>query len=273
MVDVQPLRRLVIGHGPPLVLLHGYAMQPRTYLPLARLLADRVQVVIPAIFDCPRGWRFSRVLDGLEAALDEERLGTVSLLGHSFGGGIELGFAARHPDRVVECVFADTLAVRERFSLAEEALHNPFGILNMATPPAASAFFQSVFTHPLQLASAGLWAFATDRTKDMERVVTAGVPCHVLWANRDTLLSRSDGEEFAALLNATFTVAADPVVDHDWMFDDPELFVEHLEALHLKILSQGAQPSRRGGRTPGTTRPPARRGAPRPDDASVRRPP
>jgi pimeloyl-ACP methyl ester carboxylesterase len=271
-LTVHPLRRLVVGNGPPLVLLHGFAMQPRTYLPLAQLLADRVRVVIPAIFDCPGGWRFSRVLDDLEATLDEEGLDQVSLLGHSFGGGIELGFAARHPDRVLECVFADTLAVRERFSLAGEALHDPFGILKMATAPAASAFFQSIFTHPLQLATAGLWGFITDRTGDMERVVAAGVPCHVLWANRDTLLARSDGEEFATFLNATFTVAADPVVDHDWMFDDPELFVEHLESLHLRVLSRGDRPSRRGGRRRGTTRPPAHRGVPRSADVSVRRP-
>ena len=261
MVGEKQLRRIVIGDGPALVLLHGFAMQPRTYLPLARLLADRVKVVIPAIFDCPGGWSFSRILDRVEAMLDEEGLEKVSLLGHSFGGGIELGFAARHPERVVECVFADTLAVRERFSLAEEALRHPLGLLNMATPPAAAAFFQSVFTHPLQLAEAGLWGFVTDRTVDMEHVVAAHIPCHVLWANRDTLLCRSDGEEFAYSLGATFTVAADPVVDHDWMFDDPDLFAEHLEALNLKVLSQGP-PSRRGGPKRGTTPPLARRGSP-----------
>ena len=49
----RPLRCVSVGDGPSLVLLHGYAMQPETYLPLARLLADRVRVVIPAIFALP----------------------------------------------------------------------------------------------------------------------------------------------------------------------------------------------------------------------------
>jgi hypothetical protein len=38
-------------------------------------------------------------------------------------------------------------------------------------------------------------------------------------------------------LNATFDVATGDRVDHDWMFDDPELFAEHLYRLNLKVLS------------------------------------
>jgi len=224
-----------------LLLLHGFAMQPRTYLPLARLLADRARVVIPAIFALPKWWTFGYALDCIEATLEELGLERLSILGHSFGGGLELGLAARRPDRVIECVFADTLGVRERFGLAEEALHNPLGILAMATPPATTAFFQSLASHPAQLATAALWGFASDREPDIGRVVAAGVPCHVLWANHDTLLARADGREFARRLHATFTVASGARVDHDWMFDDPDRFAEHLRRLRLHVL-EGSSP-------------------------------
>lgn len=240
---VRPLRTLTVGQGPALVLLHGFAMQPWTYLPLARLIAGRARVVIPAIFEVPGQWSFERALSCLEATLDAEGLDRVSLLGHSFGGGLELGFAARHPGRVTECVFADTLGVRKRFGLAREALRDPLGILHMATAPAAAAFTQSLVTHPDQLASAALWGFSSDRDPDIEAIVRAGISCHVLWANRDTLLARADGEEFAYRLHATFTLAADPTVDHDWMFDDPELFASHLQALGLRVF--GATATRR----------------------------
>ena len=245
-VPARPLRALSVGQGPALVLLHGFAMQPRTYLPMARLLSDRVRVVIPAVFARRGRWSLGRVLDDLEATLDELALDRVSLLGHSFGGGLVLGLAARRPERIVECVFGDTLGVKHRFGLAAEAMHDPLGILAMATPAAAGAFFQSTLTHPVQLATAALWGFLSDRDPDIDAVVAARIPCHVLWANHDTLLSRADGQEFARRLGASFTVAADPVVEHDWMFDDPELFVEHLEGLGLQVLSQ--RPSGSGGR-------------------------
>ena len=230
------LRALSVGSGRPVVLLHGYAMQPWTYLGLARVLGREARVVIPAIFAVRGRWTFSRALDALVATLDQLGLERVSLLGHSFGGGLELGLAARHPDRVAECVFADTLGVKERFGLAQEALRHPLGILAMATPRAAAAFFESMATHPGQLAAAAMWGFLSDREPDIEAVVAAGIPCHVLWANRDTLLARSDGQEFARRLHATFTVAVDPPVDHDWMFDDPELFAAHLRLLNLEVL-------------------------------------
>jgi pimeloyl-ACP methyl ester carboxylesterase len=89
-----------------------------------------------------------------------------------------------------------------------------------------------------------LWAFSCDREDDIEAIVNARVPCHVLWAEQDTILSRRDGREFARRLHATFTVADRPTgyrpIDHDWMFDDPELFVDHLDKLGLRVLAGGS---------------------------------
>jgi pimeloyl-ACP methyl ester carboxylesterase len=216
-------------------------MRPSIYVPMARLLADRVRTVIPDIQALPERWTFDHALDCLELTLDDLAIQRVSLLGHSFGGGLELGLAARRPDRVVECVFSDTLGVTSQLSLAREALSHPLGDLRLATPTAVSSFVRSWTTHPIQLASSALWAFANNREHDIEIIANAGVPCHVLWAERDTILNRRDGMEFATRLNATFTLAERPPgygpIDHDWMFDDPELFVTHLEKLGLRALS------------------------------------
>ena len=240
----RPLRCVTIGDGPPLVLLHGYAMQPETYLPLARLLADRARVVIPAIFALPERWSFDHALACLELTVDDQGIDRMSLLGHSFGGGLELAYAARHPERVVECVFSDTLADRREFRLAQEALRDPPRLLAMASVPAAEAFFKSFVTHPIQLMRAAWWGFTSDRTDDIKKIVAADIPCHVLWAERDSILLRSDGERFAHDLHATFDVVNRPPgygrVDHDWMFDDPELFAANLEELGLHVLSKSA---------------------------------
>jgi pimeloyl-ACP methyl ester carboxylesterase len=242
--NARPLRCVTVGDGPPLVLLHGYAMQPETYLPLARLLADRARVVIPAIFALPGRWSFDHAIECLELTVDEQGLDRMSLLGHSFGGGLELDLACRRPERIVECVFSDTLADRREFRLAEEALRNPPRLLGMASVPAAEAFFKSFITHPVQLIRAAWWGFTSDRTEDIGRIVRAGIPCHVLWAERDSILLRSDGQSFARDMHATFTVAKRPPgygrIDHDWMFDDPELFASQLDALGLQVLSKSA---------------------------------
>jgi pimeloyl-ACP methyl ester carboxylesterase len=235
----RPLQYVDIGAGPTIVLLHGYGMQPATYLPMARLLADRVRVVIPNLLALPERWTFDHALDCLELTLDEIGVDQVSLLGHSFGGGIELGLVCRSPARIVECVFSDTLGMHREFSLAREAVH-PIGIFRMATAPAVKSFSESWVRHPIQLAAAALWAFSSDRLPEIETCAAVGLPCHVLWAERDTILSRKDGREFARRLHATFTVAKRPPgygpIDHDWMFDDPELFVQHLNELGLRAL-------------------------------------
>src|SRR5436305_13560585 len=121
----RPLRCVSVGDGRPLVLLHGFAMQPETYLPLARRLADRARVVIPAIFALPERWSFEHALERLELTIDDQGIDRTSPLGHSFGGGLELAYAARHPDRVVDCGFSDTLADRRQSRLAPDALRTP----------------------------------------------------------------------------------------------------------------------------------------------------
>ena len=73
----------------------------------------------------------------------------------------------------------------------------------------------------------------------VEAVADAGIRAHVLWANRDSILPRADGRRFAERLGATFTVAVAPdgrAVDHDWMFEDPDLFVAHLRKLGIAAL-------------------------------------
>jgi len=229
-----------VGDGPPVVVLHGFAMRPATYGGLVELLAESCRVYVPDLFAVLGRWSYPKVLDAFIATLDHLGLAQVTLLGHSFGGGIELGFASRFPDRVVEVVFSDSLAASREWQLAAEVLHHPVRLLRLATPKAAAAFAQTCIEHPRQLVDAAWWGFTSGRVNDSEAIARAGLPAHVLWANRDSILSRSDGLTFAQELNATFTVAsgADGAsFDHDWMFQQPREFVDHLDELGLKALS------------------------------------
>ena len=228
------------GTGPPVVVLHGYAMRPDTYAGLVGLLSRRCRVVVPDLFAIEGPWRYDDVLDAFVTSLDARGLDRVSLLGHSFGGGLQLGFASRFPERAVELVFSDTLAASREWRLADEALRHPARWLALATPRAAGAFVRNWAAHPRQLLDAAWWGFTSGRVVDSQVVARAGTPAHVLWANRDSILSRDDGRRFAQELDATFTVATRPnghPVDHDWMFEQPQVFYEHLEGLGLTCLA------------------------------------
>jgi pimeloyl-ACP methyl ester carboxylesterase len=220
-----------IGRGPAVVVLHGFGMQPGTYAGLADQLAEHCRVLVPDLFGLPGRWRASDVVDGIIAVLDVRRIDRVSFIGHSFGGAIELRLAASAPDRVAELVFSDTLAASEEWALAREALSHPVRVRYLATPAATTAFLRSALTRPARLARAGWWAFRDDRTADTRAVAAAGIPVHVLWANRDSILNRADGERFAADLGTSLVVASGPngrVLDHDWMFEQPQIFLDAL---------------------------------------------
>lgn len=231
------------GEGPPVVLLPGFSLSPWAYRHTIALLADRCRVMAPELYRVRGAWRYRDIVAGLGEALDARGVDRVTIIGHSFSGAVELGFAVRHPERVVELVFADTLAVSRERMLAEEALQHPVRLLWLATPDAAVSFGRTALTHPVQVAEAAWFGFTSARTQDAARLAALGLPAHVLWANRDSLLSRRDGMAFAQVLHASFTVVrADDhqPVDHDWMYRHPRLFVEHLEQLGLVALGGAA---------------------------------
>jgi pimeloyl-ACP methyl ester carboxylesterase len=229
-----------VGEGPPVVLLPGFALPPAIYAETASLLAESCRVVVPDLYRVKGPWRFDEILERFTNTLQGLGLDRVTLIGHSFAGSLELGFAARHPERVVEVVFADTLAVSREWPLAKEAVSHPFRLLWMATPGVAESFTRTALGHPCQVAQAAWWGFKSGRTDDIERVAAAELPAHVLWANRDSLLSRTDGQEFARGLHASFTVVdgvGGKPVDHDWMYRHPRLFVDYLKKLDLEAMT------------------------------------
>jgi pimeloyl-ACP methyl ester carboxylesterase len=234
-----------IGDGHALVLLPGFALSPTTYRATAELLATRCRVVVPDIYRVDGPWQYEDVISRLSDTLVRLGLDRVTFVGHSFAGGIELGYATRHPQCVVELVFADTLAMAREGPLAEEAMRHPVRLLWMATPSAARSFGGTVLTHPSQVVQAAWWGFRSGRRGESERVAALGLRAHVLWANRDSLLSRKDGIALARELHASFTVANVPdgkPVDHDWIYRHPKLFVDHLARLDLIALRSESDP-------------------------------
>ena len=96
------------GEGPPLVLLHGWAMHGGLFAPLVPALARRYRV---SVVDLP-GHGHSRsltpyTLDAIVATVAAQfpgPAGRVSILGWSFGGTVALRWAHLSPERVERLV-------------------------------------------------------------------------------------------------------------------------------------------------------------------------
>ena len=120
----------VTGDGPPLVLVHGWAMDHRIFTPQIAAFAHGMRVIT---FD-RRGFgrseappALNRELDDIDRVIGELAQGPVHLLGVSQGGRLALRYAVTRPYRVrsliLQGAMVDGLAVdedpRERIPLAE----------------------------------------------------------------------------------------------------------------------------------------------------------
>ncbi|HET9078086.1 MAG TPA: alpha/beta hydrolase [Acidimicrobiales bacterium] len=230
-----PLRALAAGDGDhPIVMFPGFAMRPEVYTATAaELVARGASVVAFDLFSAPGRWDAEAIEDGSAEILERLGAGPATMVAHSFGGAILLGLAAARPSLVRTAVFSDTLGLSCGLRLAEEAL-GLRALLRLASPPAVLSFARSVSEHPVTVAGAAWWGYRSHRSAQTDTVATSGIACHVLWAERDTLLPRSEGEAFARRLGASFHVIETSdggPVDHDAMYRHPRRFVAALEAV------------------------------------------
>jgi pimeloyl-ACP methyl ester carboxylesterase len=101
------------GHGPAVVLLHGYGETGDMWEPLAAKLAGDHTVIVPDL----RGMGLSEhVASGydkktqardISAVLDALKVGKVDVVAHDIGNMVAYAFAAEEPDRVTKLVLMD----------------------------------------------------------------------------------------------------------------------------------------------------------------------
>ena len=111
-----------LGRGPTVLLLHGIPGGASSWFGVADLLADEHDVVVPDLLGFGASARHVSIeqlhVDGqsdvLEKLIDEAALGSVTVVGHDFGGPVAVQLAARAPQSVngigllATNVFADT---------------------------------------------------------------------------------------------------------------------------------------------------------------------
>ena len=144
-----------VGHGPPLVLLHGGLGDHRVWRPQLEALADDFTLVAWDAPGCggssdpPDTFRlgdYADVLAGVVRALD---LGRPNVLGLSFGGGLALELARRHPELPRTLLLASAYAGWAGSLPEEEVQARVARALNDAKRPPAEwvgSYLPSLFT-------------------------------------------------------------------------------------------------------------------------------
>ncbi len=108
-----------VGQGQPLVLLHGFTLghSTLTYGPSIEPLSKHFEVIAPDLpgygssDPLPEPYGTESYIDFLEGFLDALGLEETYLVGFSKGGGIALGFALQHPERVSKLVLVSSYAL------------------------------------------------------------------------------------------------------------------------------------------------------------------
>lgn len=236
----------VAGEGDPVVFVHGWGLSHRSYRVALRLLvASGVRVFAPALpgfggtAPLPRGdLDLSGYARWLTSFLDVVGLSQpVTLIGHSFGGGVALRTAHDHPRSVGRLILVNSVggsvwkadkAMRDR-PLWDWGIHLTAGALSPRTitrvlPVVAADAVSNAFQHPHVLWSVGRLARDANLEQELATVRSRALPVFVLWGRDDRVIPLASIEALVGTDAGTeiHTVPG----NHGWLITNPGHFVQ-----------------------------------------------
>jgi pimeloyl-ACP methyl ester carboxylesterase len=120
-----------LGSGPALLLLHGLGANHTTWLPVLDTLARRYTVIAPDLLghgasDKPRAdYSVGGFANGMRDLLTVLGIDKVTVVGHSFGGGVAMQFAYQFPERTERLVLVGSGGLGPEVSTAIRAITTP----------------------------------------------------------------------------------------------------------------------------------------------------
>lgn len=226
-----PLHHIEIGSGPPLLLIHGLFDLLETWERLVPLLSDRFKVLaidLPGFgrSRLPEAWEesLSGMIEAVVAFLDAKGIEKTSIVGSSMGGGIALGVAGRHPERVDRIVLLNPYGFPSTPYAVEVARSRILGRLlpYLLREPTLKRCAESIFRRSLHDP-----ALITDAL--IERVTT---PFSTLRQRRDLFrFLRGISLEEMRNIDALLPQIRQPVLIL-WGENDRWLTIDHANRLH-----------------------------------------
>lgn len=239
------------GAGPPLVLLHGasssgaedFAAQIPQYRKAFRCYAPDARGHAGTRWDAADGFRYSWLVDDLEAFADALGLETFHLLGFSMGALTAIGFAARRPERLRTLVVVGLTIQREPRASVARRLFDPVRITQHDPRWAAEL---SARHDPVQ--GVGAWQrllpaivadVATQELYGPPELHAMDVPTLVVCGDRDPFVPVDHAWQLKRQLpDARLLVAPD--CGHEVMVHRPALFNEALAGFYRATAEKAA---------------------------------
>jgi 3-oxoadipate enol-lactonase len=144
--DDAEISYLILGSGPPLVLLHPFPVHHEFWLPAAQALASRYKVILPDL----RGHGDSDIGEGpatmdkhvsdIARVLDHAEVGRAAFAGVSIGGYILFEFCRRLRARVAALTLINTKAGADSPEARAARLKTANDVIDQGTEP----FFESM---------------------------------------------------------------------------------------------------------------------------------
>ncbi|MCS6801489.1 MAG: alpha/beta fold hydrolase [Chloroflexota bacterium] len=233
------------GTGAPLVFLHGWGGDSRSFFPIQHALAPHFRTLaldLPGFGRSalpPAAWGVEEYADHVVGWLDTLGLERASVLGHSFGGRIAIMLAAAYPERVAKLVLVDSAGLVPRRTLGYRLKVRAarLGRRALAAPPLARLRPQ-LERRFYQLLGASDYAQAGPLRPTFVRVVNQDLrpllpriqaPTLIIWGEKDDATPLADGKTMAREIpNARLIVY--PYAGHFSYLDAPEQFVADVRA-------------------------------------------
>ena len=120
-----------VGQGPVLLLLHGLGCDHTTWTPVIDTLARRYTVIAPDLLghglsDKPRAdYSVGGYANGMRDLLTVLGIDKVTVVGHSFGGGVAMQFAYQFPERTERMVLVASGGLGDEVSPLIRAVSHP----------------------------------------------------------------------------------------------------------------------------------------------------
>jgi pimeloyl-ACP methyl ester carboxylesterase len=235
-----------LGEGPPLVLVHGAAVDSRMWRPQLAALADEFTVVAwdePGAgrsSDVPAHFGLADYADCLAALISELRLGPAHVAGLSWGGTVALELYRHRPELVATLLLVDTYAgwkgslpeaeVRLRVEGVQQVLAAPDHLFDPTLPglfagglPNEVVLLMEAMAGDVRPASMRTALLVMAETDQRELLPRIAVPTRLIWGELDERSPLSVARQFEdAIPDAELIVI--PGAGHVSNLEQPELF-------------------------------------------------